>query len=116
VNDLRFGFVVANVKDVVAARHFYENVLGLTVQREAPNFIQFENFAVASDNPDATAPLELYWLVDDIERARDNLTSRGADCTDIDQKPFGSLFSTTDPDGGQRFVLQLAAQRPSTAV
>jgi hypothetical protein len=48
--------------------------------------------------------------------AHDALISRGTVCSEIDQKSFGSLFSTDDPDGGQRFVLELAAQRPSTVV
>lgn len=115
-NNLRFGFVVANVKDIAKAKRFYTEVLGLTIQREAPTFIQFETFAIASDNPGATAELELYWLVDDADAAHRELTARGATCTAVDAKPFGKVFSTKDPGGGERFVLQLAAARPSKAV
>lgn len=115
-NDLRFGFAVANVKDIAKARRFYTEVLGLQVKREAPNFIQFETFAIASDNPSATTPVELYWLVDDAEAARGALTARGAVCTAVEAKPFGKVFSTKDPDGGERFVLEFAAARPSKAV
>lgn len=111
--NLRFGFAVANVKDIAKARRFYTEVLGLKVQREAPTFVQFENFAIASDNPEATSPLELYWVVDDAEAAHRELSARGATCSAVDSKPFGKLFSTKDTDGAERFVLQLAANRPS---
>ncbi len=114
--NLRFGFAVANVKDIAKAKRFYTEVLGLKVQREAPNYIQFENFAIGSDNPDATSPLELYWLVDDADAAHRELTARGATCTPVAAKPFGKVFSTKDPDGGERFVLELSAARPSKAV
>ncbi|MDB4973734.1 MAG: hypothetical protein JWN48_2075 [Myxococcaceae bacterium] len=111
----RFGFAVANVKDIVKAKRFYAEVLGLKIQREAPNYIQFENFAIASDNPDATSPLELYWLVEEAQAAHQELTARGATCSAVEAKPFGKVFSTQDPDGGERFVLELAAARPSKA-
>ena len=113
---LRFGFTVANVKDIAKAKRFYTEVLGLQVQREAPNFIQFETFAIASDNPEATSPLELYWLVDDADAAQRELSARGASCSAVASKPFGKVFTTKDPDGEQRFILQLAASRPSKSV
>lgn len=114
--NLRFGFAVTNVKDIAKAKSFYTEVLGLEVQREAPNFIQFEHFAIATDNPDATTPIELYWLVDDAEAARRDLAARGATCSAIEAKPFGKLFTVKDPEGGERFVVEFAASRPSKAV
>lgn len=114
--NLRFGFAVANVKDIRKARSFYTEVLGLKVQREAPNYIQFENFAIASDNADATDPLELYWTVDDADAAHRELTSRGAVCSPVASQPFGKVFTTKDPDGRERFIVALAATRPSKAV
>ncbi|HYQ43241.1 MAG TPA: VOC family protein [Polyangiaceae bacterium] len=114
--NLRFGFAVANVKDIAKAKTFYTEVLGLKVQREAPNFIQFEHFAIASDNPEATSPLELYWLVDDAEATRRELAARGASCSSVDAKPFGKLFTVKDPDGGERFLLEFASARPSKAL
>jgi catechol 2,3-dioxygenase-like lactoylglutathione lyase family enzyme len=66
---LRFGFVVEYVKDITAARRFYVEVLGLTVEREHPTYIQFDHFAIASDAPmGGGGEPELYWLVDDAER------------------------------------------------
>ena len=114
--NLKFGFAVANVKDIAQAKRFHTEVLGLKVQREAPNYIQFESFAIASDNPEATSPIELYWLVDDADAAHRELTARGATCSAVDNKPFGKVFTTKDPDGGERFILQLSASRPSKTV
>jgi catechol 2,3-dioxygenase-like lactoylglutathione lyase family enzyme len=115
-SNLRFGFAVNNVKDIAQAKSFYTEVLGLKVQREAPNFVQFEHFAIASDNPDATSPIELYWLVDDADAARRELAGRGAACGPVDAKPFGKLFTVKDPEGAQRFVLEFATSRPSKSV
>lgn len=111
--NLRFGFAVANVEDIAKAKTFYTEVLGLKVQREAPNYIQFENFAVASDNPGAKSPVELYWLVDDAEAAHRDIAGRGAACSEIEAKPFGKVFTAKDPDGAERYILQFSATRPS---
>jgi catechol 2,3-dioxygenase-like lactoylglutathione lyase family enzyme len=112
----RFGFAVVNVKDLAKARRFYAEDLGLQVQREAPGFIQFDHFAIASDNPAAATATELYWLVDDAGAAHRELGERGAACSPVETKPFGKLFTLKDPDGHERFVLELAASRPSKAV
>lgn len=113
---LRFGFAVANVRDIVRARRFYAETIGLEIQRESPEFVQFEHFAIASDNPSASSPAELYWLVDDAEAAHRDLAARGATCSPVEVKPFGRLFSVRDPDNHQRFILELSASRPSKPV
>lgn len=45
---LQFGFVVVYVNDMVKSKRFYTEVLGLRVEREAPTFVQFEHFALAT--------------------------------------------------------------------
>ena len=50
-NKPRFGFVVEYVKDIEAAKNFYIDVLGLEMQRYHPTFVQFDKFAIASDQP-----------------------------------------------------------------
>ncbi len=73
----RFGFVIEYVRDVERAKRFYTEVLGLRVQREAPVFVQFEHFAIASDEPLGGEPApELYWLVDDADAAWRELSAR----------------------------------------
>lgn len=111
----RFGFVVVYVKDIAKAKRFHTDVLRLRVQREAPTFVQFEHFALASDErlSEGSEP-ELYWLVDDIESFARELGDRVS--RPLETKPFGKVLGVRDPDGGMRFVLQLAANRPSQAV
>jgi predicted enzyme related to lactoylglutathione lyase len=112
-----FGFVIQYARDLDASRRFYEEVVGLKVQRVAPNFVQFQNFALAGDEPlSGKRELELYWLVDDAEAAYKEL-SRTAEVTmPLRELPFGKVFGVRDPDGEARFVLQLAASRPSQPV
>ena len=113
----RFGFALEYVKDVDAAKQFYEQVLGLKVERYHPTYVQFEHFAVASDESlTGTNEPELYWLVDDAEAAYQELSSRGEVSQPLQEKPFGKVFAMKDPNGQPRFVLELARNRPSQAV
>jgi catechol 2,3-dioxygenase-like lactoylglutathione lyase family enzyme len=109
-----FGFVVQYVKDIAAARRFYETVMGLEVQRSHPTFIQFDKFAIASDEPMAgKGEPELYWLVDDAEAAFAALSGQAEVSSPLKQQPFGKVFGIRDPDGQPRYLLELAKNRPS---
>jgi hypothetical protein len=45
-------------------------VLGLEVERKTANFVQFHDFAIASDEPTGQkSELELYWVIDDAKAA-----------------------------------------------
>jgi catechol 2,3-dioxygenase-like lactoylglutathione lyase family enzyme len=111
---LRFGFVVEYVQDITAARRFYVEVLGLAVEREHPTYVQFDRFAIASDAPMAGGgELELYWLVDDAERALHALPPGTNVSLPLTQRPFGRVFGIRDPDGHPRYLLELAANRRS---
>jgi catechol 2,3-dioxygenase-like lactoylglutathione lyase family enzyme len=112
-----FGFVIQYPRDLEAARAFYEKTLGLKVQRQAPNFVQFQNFALASDGSlSGSRELELYWLVPDAEAALSELQGKAEVSMPLREMPFGKVFAVRDPDGEQRFVLELAANRPSQPV
>ena len=113
----RFGFVIVYVKDIDRAKRFYVESLGLRVEREAPSFVQFEHFAIASDERlgPGDGP-ELYWLVDDADAAYLELGAKGPVSLPLASKPFGKVFGIRDPDGGTRFVLELAKSRPSKVV
>ncbi len=113
----RFGFVVEYVKDIEAAKRFYVGVLGLEIQRQHPSFIQFETFALASDEPlGGTGEDELYWLVDDAENTYARLSDQVDISMPLKQFPFGKVFGILDPDGRTRFLLELVKNRPSQAV
>lgn len=110
----RFGFVVEYVKDMEAARRFYEEAMGLQIQRHHPTFIQFENFAIATDEPlGGESTQELYWLVDDAEAALRERSAKAEVCLPLTTLPFGKVFGIRDPDGHPCYLLELAHERPS---
>jgi len=113
----KFGFVVEYVRDIDASLRFYTEVLGLQVQRKHPSFVQFDTFAIASDEPMGGGDrCELYWLVDDIDAAQREIASRTEIVMPVKQLPFGKVLGVRDPDGRARYLLQLAQHRPSVAV
>lgn len=114
----RFGFVVEYVKDIQAAKRFYEDVMGLKAERVHPTYVQFEHFAIASDAPMAGGggAREIYWLVPDAERAFRALSAVAEIVLPLEQRPFGTVFGVSDPDGQPQFLLQLAVNRPSRPV
>lgn len=112
----KFGFALEYVEDIEASKTFYETVLGLKVERYHPTYVQFENFAIASDETvGSERKLELYWLVDDAQAAFAELSNKAMAVTPMKDLPFGQVFSVSDPDGNERFVLELAKNRPSQA-
>lgn len=113
----RFGFVVDYVTDMEAARRFYVDIMGLEVEREHPTFVQFEGFAIASDQPLGGKPeAELYWLVDDVEAAYRDLSRKAEVSLPLREMPFGKVFGVRDADGRPRYLVEPAAHRPSRPV
>lgn len=112
----RFGFVVQYVKDIEASRKFHVEVLGLEMQRYHPTFIQFDKFAIATDQPAGGDNPEIYWLVDDAEAAYRELSRSAEVSMPLESKPFGKVFAVNDPDGRRRYLLELAKERPSQAL
>ena len=113
----KFGMVVVYVKDIAASKRFHTEVLGLRAEREAPGFVQFEHFALATDERLASGKEpEIYWLVDDAEAALREVKDKTAIDPPLVTKPFGKVFGVRDPDGGTRLLLELARNRPSQAV
>jgi predicted enzyme related to lactoylglutathione lyase len=114
---MQFAFVLEYVRDVDAARRFYEGVLGLKAERYAPNFVQYDRFALASDESlGGNNEPELYWVVDDADAALRELSAKAEVAMPLRQMPFGKVFAVKDPAGRPRYVLEFAAQRPSQAV
>ena len=75
----KFGFILYYVDDIEAAKAFYVDVLGLKVERYHPTFVQFENFAIASDEAmNASREPEVYWVVPDAEAALAELGRKAA--------------------------------------
>jgi catechol 2,3-dioxygenase-like lactoylglutathione lyase family enzyme len=113
----QFALTVEYVADIQAAKRFYVDVLGLTVQREHPTYVEFQNFAIAVDESlSGTGEPELFWLVPDAEAAFERLAQEAEVSLPLSEKPFGKVFGIKDPDGRPRYLLELAKERPSQPV
>lgn len=113
----KFGFILENVSDIEAAKSFYVDILGLAVERYHPTFVQFDHFAIASDQSmTGTREPEIYWLVDDAEAAYKELSQKGEVVVPLKQMPFGKVFAIKEPSGKPRFILEFSHDRPSQAV
>src|SRR5690625_4863119 len=89
VGEPAFGFVVQYVQDIEASKRFYVDVLGLKVTREHSTFVEFDTFAIATDEPmGGEAMQELYWLVGDAAEAFRLLEGKADVCLPLKQVPF----------------------------
>ena len=113
-NKAKFGFVLEYVTDIEAARRFYVEVLGLEVERYSPTFIQFNNFAIASDESmSSTRDPEVYWVVEDAEAAFKEYSQKGKISMPLKPMPFGKVFGIKDPAGQPLYLVEFAQNRPS---
>jgi catechol 2,3-dioxygenase-like lactoylglutathione lyase family enzyme len=117
INKAKFGFVLEYVTDIEATRRFYVEVLGLEVERYSPAFIQFNNFAIASDESiGGTREPEVYWVVEDAEAAYKDFSQKGEISLPLKQMPFGKVFGIKDPAGQPQYLVEFAKDRPSQPV
>ncbi len=113
----KFGFILEYVTDVEAAKHFYEDVLGLETRRYHPTFVQFDDFAIASDESlSGTREPEVYWIVDDANQALADLSGKAEIVFPLKQMPFGKVFGIKDPAGQPLYLLEFSRDRPSRPV
>ncbi len=113
----KFGFVLEYVTDIEAAKNFYVDVLRLEVERYHPTFVQFDHFAIASDESlSGTRQPEVYWLVDDAQAAYEEMSKKAKVTQPLKQMPFGQVFGIQSPSGQPIFILEFARNRPSQAV
>ena len=117
INQPKFGFVLEYVTDIEAAKRFYVEVLGFKVERTNPVFVQFDHFAIASDESlGGKRDPEVYWVVDDVEAAFKDLSPNAEVILPLKQMPFGKVFSIKDPAGQPLYLIEFAQNRPSQAV
>jgi catechol 2,3-dioxygenase-like lactoylglutathione lyase family enzyme len=116
-NKAKFGFVLEYVTDIEATKRFYVEVLGLEVERYSPAFIQFNNFAIASDESmGGTRDPEVYWVVENAEAAYKDFSQKGEISLPLKQMPFGKVFGIKDPAGQPQYLVEFAKNRPSQPV
>jgi predicted enzyme related to lactoylglutathione lyase len=115
----RFTFPLEYVSDISAAKHFYVDVLGLQIEREASTFVQLRDaagshYAIASDESvGGRGGLELYWAVDDAEAALREVAPKAEVVAPLRQLPFGKVFAIKSPDGQSQYLIEFAQSRPS---
>ena len=113
-NKPKFGFFLEYVTDIEAARRFYVEILGLEVERISPVFVQFNHFAIASDESmSSNRDPEVYWLVDDAEAAFKDFSKKADVVMPLKQMPFGKVFGIKDPVGQPLYLVEFAQNRPS---
>lgn len=116
------GMLIEYVPDIEAATEFYVEVLGLSVERQHPTFVQFrENagarFAIAIDEPlGGGAERELYWFVDDAEASLRRLEGRAELTMPLREMSFGKVFGLRGPAGKPHYLLEISPDRPSAEV
>jgi predicted enzyme related to lactoylglutathione lyase len=119
-----FAFALEYVANIDTATRFFVDVLGLEIDRAAPDFVQFKagngaTYAIASDKPmdgsNVGVP-ELWWVVEDAEAAFGEMSRAAQVKMPLRQMPFGTCFGINDPSGQVHYMVELAGQRPSQPV
>ncbi len=103
------SFVMLHVTDFDTASRYYTETLGFTPMpgQDGPGFRMFVPaeggipFAIgqADIHTAAAGTVELYFSTDDLNAKRAELQSRGAQASEIETKPFGTLFTVPALDG-----------------
>ncbi|MDQ6644308.1 MAG: VOC family protein [Chloroflexota bacterium] len=114
---LGLNFVMLHVPDVEKARAFYIEKLGLVIEDEQPDFVQFKQphgngatFALDKGEDAATLQgAELWWFVDDADATCSELVARNVEIVSKPHdEPFGRAFAIKDPAGHTIHMLQLS--------
>src|SRR5918995_255051 len=117
--DFKLELIPVPVSDVDRAKAFYEERAGFAVDndatvREGLRFIQLPppgsgcsvsiGEGITEMEPGSLQGIQL--VVDDIEAARDELSARGLEVSDVQDFPWGRFVFFSDPDGNGWAVQQ----------
>ena len=117
--DMKLELVMVPVTDVDRAREFYEKVGFHTdhdqVVSDEVRFVQMTppgsacsiafGTGITETAPGSARGLQI--VVDDVARAREELTARGVETGDVQHLAWGDFIGFTDPDGNQWAIQQL---------
>jgi catechol 2,3-dioxygenase-like lactoylglutathione lyase family enzyme len=121
--DMRLELVGVPVTDVDRAKAFYVDQVGFNLDhdhtvRDDLRFVQLTppgsacsitiGIGVTEMAPGSQKGLQL--VVEDVEAARQALTGRGVETTEVQDFPWGSFIFFSDPDGNTWAVQQLPAR------
>jgi len=110
------NFVMLHVSDVNAATTFFKEKFDLEVETQQPDFVQFKqpqgngaSLAIGKAETTPDVGTELWWYVDDADKALATLQQKGATIREpLTTMPFGRTFSVQGPGGYVLYLLQLA--------
>lgn len=118
--DWKIELIPLAVSDVDRAVDFYGNRVGWKVDHdhtvhEALRFVQVTPqgsacsfcFGVGLEMMPEGSTQMIQVVVPSAEAARDHLRSRGVECSDVDEQPWGRFVHFTDPDGNRWALQQL---------
>ena len=100
------NIVILHTSDIAAARAFYGDTLGLTIENETSTFLliqpvdgQGASLGVSAGEASATGA-EIWWRVEDTNALHAALVARGVRITaEPKDEPFGRSLSFADPAG-----------------
>jgi predicted enzyme related to lactoylglutathione lyase len=118
--DWKLELVAVPVSDVDAAKEFYSEKVGFTLDHDqrvsdTMRFVQLTppgsacSIAIGegiTDAPPGSVP-NLQLVVSSIEEARAELAGRGVEVSPVEEFPWGSFVYFQDPDGNKWSVQQL---------
>jgi len=121
--DWKLELVAVPVSDVDAAKAFYAEQVGFTVDHdhtvsEEMRFVQLTppgsgcsiaiGKGIVETPPGSVSGLQL--VVEDAQAARAELLERGVEASEVQDFPWGSFVFFADPDGNRWSVQQLPAR------
>ncbi|GAC1394354.1 MAG: hypothetical protein NVS4B11_11090 [Ktedonobacteraceae bacterium] len=109
------NFVMLHVSNVTEAATFFTEKLGLEVELQQPDFVQFKQpggngatLALGKGESTPDAGTELWWYVENAEKALATLQQKGVTVKEpLTNMPFGRTFSIQGPGGYVLYLLQL---------
>lgn len=107
------SFLILYTPDIPAARAFYADLLGMTVETESPGFLQLRApsgggvaLGIQAGEVKPSGP-ELWWEAEDIDALRATLAERGVRIVEEPQdKPFGRTLAFADPAGNTLYAFR----------
>lgn len=118
--DMKLELVAVPVTDVDRAKDFYVDTIGFIadhdhVVHEGLRFVQLPppgsacsiviGVGITDMAPGSQKGLQM--VVQNAQRAREELVSRGADVSEVDSQPWGEFVYFADPDGNTWSLQQL---------
>ncbi|HTA90460.1 MAG TPA: VOC family protein [Polyangiaceae bacterium] len=100
--------VIIYSKDAEADRAFFRDVLGYPFADAGHGWLIFAlpPAEVAVHPSDSNGTHELYLMCDDVHALIQTMTSKGVECSTVDEQRWGSITRLTLPGGGKIGVYQ----------